>query len=182
MEAYLDLDAGLTERLWSHLLQDDNEQVAVVFASTSLCEGAIIFDGEDLFLAGPPDFAIQSEFHVELADDARSRIIKRAWDSATTPVEFHSHPSDVRGANFSWSDMRGFADYVPHCRWRLRNRPYLALVVSPGGMDALAWVDASPRPIPLKAIREGGLVIRTPTNQTIQDLGQPSVGASSDGQ
>ena len=57
---------------------------------------------------------------------------------------------------FSPSDMYGFSDYVPHCRWRLRGRPYLAVVVSPAGMDALAWTSADGKAIGLDAIRPAG--------------------------
>lgn len=131
MSVYLDLPPGLKEKLWSHLLQDRVEQVAFVFAEVVVDGEATVFAARDHYLAGPGDFDIHSQFHVELTDEARSRVIKRAWDTRTTPVELHSHPGDRQGAGFSPSDMHGFAEYVPHCRWRLRGRPYLAIVVSP---------------------------------------------------
>jgi hypothetical protein len=166
----LDLPAGLKKKLWSHLLQNEVEQVAFVFAEAAAEGDATVFTAKDHFLASPCDFEIHSEFHVELTDEARSRIIKRAWDTGTTPVEFHSHPGDWRGAKFSPSDMYGFAEFVPHCRWRLRGRPYLAIVVSPAGADALAWTDASGQPVGLTAMRLSGSRVVVPTNQTIDDL------------
>ena len=71
---------------------------------------------------------------------------------------------------FSPSDMYEFAEFVPHCRWRLRGRPYLAIVVSPAGADALAWIEASGEPVGLTAIRVSGRWAVVPTNQTIDDL------------
>ncbi len=167
MNVFLDLPAGLKDLLWFHLLQSEVEQVAFVFAGIQVEGDATLFVAHDHYLAESGDFEIHSEFHVELADQARSRIIKRAWDTATTPVEFHSHPSDFWGAKFSPSDMHGFSEFVPHCRWRLRGRPYLTIVVSPAGADALAWLDKSGEPVGLTAIRAAGKEVVVPTNQTI---------------
>jgi proteasome lid subunit RPN8/RPN11 len=167
---FLDLRAGLKEELWAQLLQNHTEQVAIVFAVVEPKDDAIVFSTKDAYLATAADFEIQSEFHVELADEARARIIKRAWDTGTSPVEFHSHPGDCWGAKFSPSDISGFSEYVPHCRWRLRGRPYLAVVVSPAGMDALAWTGTDGKPVGLDAIRPAGSTAIIPTNQTINSL------------
>ncbi len=129
-----------------------------------------MFTAKDAYLATAGDFETHSEFHIELTDEARARIIKAAWDTGTSPVEFHSHPGDCWGAMFSPSDMYGFSDYVPHCRWRLRGRPYLAMVVSPAGMDALAWISADGNPVGLESIRSEGAAPVVPTNQTIKNL------------
>ncbi len=169
MPVFLDLPVGLKEELWSHLLQNETEQVAFVFAAVAADGDTTVFAAQDHYLAAPDDFRIHSEFHVELTDEARSRIIKRAGDTGTTLVELHSHPGDVWGAMFSPSDMYGFSDFVPHCRWRLRNRPYLAVVVSPAGADALAWTDQSGQPVALAAIRAAGVPVVVPTNQTVNN-------------
>jgi hypothetical protein len=79
-------------------------------------------------------------------------LIKRAWDSGTSLVEFHSHPRDRWQAMFSPSDLAGFDEFVPHCWWRLRGRPYLAVVVAQRSVDALAWVTDPRRPVRLDAI------------------------------
>src|SRR5260370_18390678 len=102
---YLDMPAGLKEQLWPHILQNDVEEVAFVFAAVETAGDVTVFTAKDHYLATPADFEIQSEFHVELSDEARARIIKRAWDTGTTPVELHSHPGDRWGAMFSTSDM-----------------------------------------------------------------------------
>ena len=170
MTVFLELQAGLKEELWAHLLQNDVEQVAIVFTTVEAEGDTTVFVAKDFYLATPDDFEIHSEFHVELTDKARARIIKSAWDSGTSPVEFHSHPGDYWGAMFSPSDMYGFSDYVPHCRWRLRGRPYLAVVVSPAGMDALAWIGAAGEPVGLTAIRPAGGADIVPTNRTIDNL------------
>jgi hypothetical protein len=170
---FLDLQRGLRAQLWVHLLQNDVEQVAIVFAAVDAQADAIVFRTKEVYLATPDDFEIHSGYHIELTDEARARIIKQAWDTGTTPVEFHSHPGDAGDlwpAMFSASDMYGFSDYVPHCRWRLRGRPYLAVVVSNNGFDALVWAGTDNEPAALYAIREPGSAPIMPTNRSIDSL------------
>ena len=170
MTAFLDLQPGLGANLWAHLLQNEIEQVAIVFASVESQGDVTVFGAKEVYFATPDDFAFHSGFHIELTDEARARIIKRAWDTGTSPVEFHSHPGGLGPAMFSASDMDGFSDYVPNCRWRLRGRPYLAVVVSPNGFDALVWAGADDQPAALDAIREAGAPPVVPTNRTIDSL------------
>lgn len=170
MTVFFDLRAGLKEQLWAHLLQNDIEHVAIVFAAVEAKGDTTVFIAEHVYLATADDFEIHSEFHVELTDEARARIIKRAWDIGTSPVEFHSHPGDHWSAMFSPSDMYGFSEYVPHCRWRLRGRPYLAVAITPAGMDALAWTETGAEPVGLDAIRIAGGATIFPTNRTIRSL------------
>ena len=94
----------------------------------------------------PPEaFEIQSAYHVTLRDGARPELIKWAWDSDACLVEAHSH-ADHGLAGFSPSDIWGFEEWVPHVRWRLRGRPYAAIVTAGDSFDALAWVDGSGEP------------------------------------
>jgi hypothetical protein len=167
VNTFLDLSQRLQEELWTHLLQNNLEQVSFVFASVEVVSDSTVFTAQEHYLAVPDDFSIHSECHVELTDDARAKTIKRAWDTGTTPVELHSHPGDHWGAMFSPSDMHGFADFVPHCRWRLRGRPYLAIVVTPYAADALAWVEGRNDPSGLAAIRVTGGHAIFPTRRTI---------------
>src|SRR5262249_44961298 len=146
-------------RLWAHLLQNEVEQVVIVYAAVEAQGDDLVFRARDVYFATPDDFEVHSGYHIELTDEARARIIKTAWDTGTTPVELHSHPSCASGRwppMFSASDMSGFSEYVPPCRWRLRGRPSLAVVVSPNSFDALVWAGADPHPAALAAIREPG--------------------------
>lgn len=85
------------------------------------------------------DIESRSSQHVVLADGVRPRLIKTAWDRDQCLIEAHSHgPRGV--AEFSASDLLGFEEWVPHVLWRLRGRPYVALVAASEAWDALAWV------------------------------------------
>lgn len=91
----------------------------------------------------PPEaFEHQSAYHVTLRDELRPEIIKWAWDAGTSLVEVHSHGDDGI-ASFSPSDIWGFDEWVPHVRWRLRGRPYAAIVTAGDTFDALAWIDGN---------------------------------------
>jgi len=83
-------------------------------------------------------YEFQNDFHVSLTDEVRPEIIKWAWDSGKSLVEVHSHGGEWP-ASFSPSDMFGFDEWVPHLWWRLRGRPYAAIVTASESLDALAW-------------------------------------------
>lgn len=85
-------------------------------------------------------FEFQSAYRVALRDEMRPEVIKWAWDAGASLVEAHSHINDGI-ASFSPSDLYGFDEWVPHVRWRLRERPYAAIVIAGDTFDALAWID-----------------------------------------
>lgn len=94
----------------------------------------------------PPEaFEFQSAYHVTLRDEVRPEVIKWAWDAGACLVEVHSH-GDAGPAGFSPSDIWGFEAWVPHVRWRLRGRPYAAIVTAGDTFDALAWLNGSAEP------------------------------------
>lgn len=155
-------------RLWSHLLpqNSDTEQAAFLFCTTTQDEEGIVFEAVDHALFGPSDFVVQYEDYIELTDESRSGIIKRAHRSNTALAELHSHPGAWPAA-FSMSDRNGLRETVPHMRWRLQNRPYLAIVVAPSGFDALVWSPKANRPEPLAGIDVDGALLK-PTNNSLR--------------
>lgn len=155
-------------RLWSHLLPENTkkEQAAFLFCNVDddSNEG-LIFHTVALKLLRTTDFTVQHEDYIELTDDTLSNLIKQAHTTGTTLVEIHSHPG-LWPAVFSFSDREGLKETVPHMRWRLKQRPYLAIVVAPSGFDALVWLGASKIPEPLGKIDVEGEMF-TPTNNSI---------------
>ena len=124
------------ERLRDHLeASDEVEQVA--FLLTEPYAGDETLRVAAIQLIEAEDFNLQSGYHVELADEVRPDLIKRAWEEEACVIEVHSHLDGP--ARFSWSDLAGFDEWVPHMRWRLRGRPYAALVFAPDDFDALVW-------------------------------------------
>jgi proteasome lid subunit RPN8/RPN11 len=164
----LKLAASDHVRLWSHLLPETtrNEQAAFLFCKTAQVNGGLVFEAVDHVLLGPSDFAAQYADYIELSDEARIRLIKSAHHSGTSLAELHSHPGPWPAA-FSISDRMGLKETVPHMRWRLKQRPYLAIVVAPSGFDALVWAQNAAIPEPLTGIDVDGTLM-VPTNNSLE--------------
>jgi hypothetical protein len=110
----------------------------------------------------PEGFEYQGAYHVSLTDEMKTDVIRWAWDAGASLVEAHSHIGFER-AKFSPSDLWGFREWVPHLFWRLRARPYAALVVAGDTFDALAWIEAadSPEQVERVDIDDGTLLVAT---------------------
>lgn len=163
MGVSLSLSEQLDTALASHLASGDVEQVAFLFSEPYDGQSSLNVVG---FYPVPPDgFDFQSDYHVALTDAVRATVIKRAWDCGGCLIEAHSH-EHAGPVGFSRSDLSGFADWVPHVRWRLRRRPYIALVFGHETFDALVWLDGLDRPEPLQRLRAEGRPDQLPTNRT----------------
>jgi hypothetical protein len=120
----------------------------------------MVFDIIEHALLEHRDFAAQYSDYLELADEARVRIIKHAHALKACLVEIHSHPW-TWPAEFSPSDRAGLKETVPHMRWRLKERPYLAVVVAQTSYDALVWALAGDEPAPLVVEVDGERLLPT---------------------
>lgn len=116
--------------------------------------GNSAFKYVDWFSAPASGFASRSAYHLELSDETRATVIKRAHDLGASLVELHSHVG-LGPARFSLSDLAGFRDFVPHVFWRLANRPYLAVVMARTGFDGFVWTRDPDTPARLRGIQAG---------------------------
>jgi len=135
MAARIRIKSAMFDELERHL--DQPELAAFLLAD---------FDGHDFevveirAVAGD-GYSSRSNYHLELADSARPQLIAWALERELCLIEVHSHGPDF--PQFSRSDQLGFLDWVPHVRWRLRGRPYAALVRSGDEWDGLAWAGSA---------------------------------------
>jgi hypothetical protein len=168
MTAAVLIEPQMRNAVWRHLLppEQEVEQAAFLYATVTDKQFQIT-DWEPLVT---PDFVIQTSFHIELTDGVRARVIKRAHDSGLALLEIHSHLGKWL-AQFSPSDLAGFQDWVPHVRWRLRGKPYGALVATHSGFDGLAWIDE--QPVVLNMIVGGR--IRTATGLSAKETYEKSI-------
>ena len=164
----LKLEKDLQTHLWSHLLPKDTkkEQAAFLFCTTVSDDDSLVFEAMDHALLSPTDFAAQYCDYIELTDETRISLIKRAHNLNASLVEMRSHPGPWPAA-FSFSDRNGLRETVPHMRWRLRKRPYMAIVVAPSGYDALVWNGDAKIPEALAGIEVGGHLMH-PTNASLE--------------
>lgn len=149
------MNSELAAELWHHLIGGERgvEEVAFLFASFSREHRA--FQVTEQYLVPPTGFAFSSRWHFELSDETRALVIKRAHDLGMSLIEVHSH-DDPDPPRFSPTDLLGLAEFVPHVWWRLKGRPYAAVVVAPGGLDGLAWTEGPDAPVALAGIEVNG--------------------------
>lgn len=157
-EAVLELPRTVHEELQRHLLRKphDTEEAAFVFAKHSGVDNR--FTHVESFPVPPEGFVVQLPYHFELTDETRARVIKRAHDLGSSVIELHSHTGPWP-AQFSPSDWSGFEEVVPHVWWRLKNRPYAAVVVTKTGFDAFAWLADPNTPARLGGISVDGQLL-----------------------
>ena len=163
----LKMDRNLKDRLWSHLLPKNTvqEQAAFLFCVAEPADSGLRFVAIDQTLLESDDFVAQRTDYLELKDETRINLIRRAHVLEASLAELHSHPRPWPAA-FSMSDRMGLKETVAHMRWRLKNRPYLAMVVAPSGFDALVWPHDAKTPQPLAGIDIGDELM-TPTNHSL---------------
>jgi hypothetical protein len=164
MKTILEITEGEYDGVMTHLLprQSDREQAAFLFATSERGGFETWFRVIETRELRPADFAVQGGYYIELEDDIRAGLIKRAHDLDASLIEIHSHVGPWP-AEFSVSDRQGLRDTVPHMFWRLKKRPYFALVVTERDFDALVWIDDACIPRRLDALMVGNRSL-TPTN------------------
>lgn len=142
MKYFLEMNGRIHDELWGHLLPLGafKESAAFLFVEPVTSNGFVRFRIKDRYLAKPEDFAHQYSDYLELSDEARMRLIKSAHQLGLSIVEMHSHTGPFP-AGFSVSDRMGLKETVPHMFWRLKRKPYAAIVVTRSGFDALLWWD-----------------------------------------
>jgi len=165
------LDAGTYRQLREHLAGCEHayEEAAFLFCRLTQEQDTIRLMLAEISLLPPEAFARRSGFYLELTDETRASLIKRAHDLNCCLVETHSHPGQVK-AEFSWSDLQGFEEFVPHVRWRLKGLPYVAIVFGPNSFDALVWQGKSNVTSQLTAVAVDNKRL-LPTGRTLSKLG-----------
>lgn len=163
----LSIPAAIYDELIAHLSSSKVEQVAFLFTEPPI-------DGQPLrvvevYIVPHAGFDVQTSYHVALTDAVRAEVIKRAHDVGGCLVEVHSHGGGPP-VWFSGSDLHGFEDWVPHVRWRLRQRPYIALVFAGEAVDALVWDGDDDMPAPLCRLDVDGRESQAPSGITLRRL------------
>jgi len=163
------------DEVWNHLLpeEDQREHAAFMFAEFMEKPEYPNLLVHELLLVKEGSFVEQKQDYLELSDEIRLQVIKKAHNTGLALIELHSHPFPGKwAASFSLADMTGLSETVPNMLWRLPNRPYTAIVVAPTGFDALIWSE------PGKADGIECLIVDqkklTPTNYTIGELDERS--------
>ena len=171
-------DAAWRE-LKEHLLPPNSqtEEGAFILARHDATdEQEVVFQHIQTVLLTRNDYEFQESDYLELTDATKGRLIKLAHDQQAALVEFHSHIGPYP-ACLSPSDMAGLSEFAPHVIWRLKGRPYAAVVVTKSGIDGLAWLSQKAPPVMLKSILVGnqhlkatGLSFRISRRRTYEQI------------
>lgn len=162
MAITLHIPAQIAHRLERHLSEGPDEQLAFMLAAWDGDRAAVT----DLHLVANAAFDIQTPWHLSLSDEERATVIKWAHERDAALVEAHVHRQGDP-AEFSASDRKGLGSFVPHVWWRLRHRPYLALVFAETTVDGLAWRIDPTTPEAVGALCVEGRSDRSPTGLTL---------------
>lgn len=149
------------QRIWRHLVGDGlpAESAGFLFVKHRLQGDEEWFEHLEWYPVPDDGYLARTGHHFELTDHTRAQVIKRAHDLEASIVEFHSHGGPWPAA-FSSSDQLGFREFVPHIWWRLKERPYLAVVVTRYDFDSLAWMVDPKTPQRLDCIVVDELVLK----------------------
>ncbi len=167
----ISITAAEFDRLIAHLGSSEDEQVAFLFAART---GPAQLGVEEVYLVPAEGFVRQSPYHLALTDEIRALVIGRATALEACLIEVHSH-ENLAPVWFSPTDLSGFEEWVPHVRWRLGARPYVALVFGGEDFDALSWESDSDLPTAFGALLVDGEV-RKPSQITIERLSEADHG------
>lgn len=153
VEAYLHVSSTIHAALLDHLIPTQflSEEAAFLYAKPGSDGDPAAFQCVAWDPISADGFVTKSRHFLELSDTARATAIKRAHDLGASLVEFHSHVT-ARLASFSPSDIAGFEEFVPHVWWRLKGRPYFAVVVTKSSFDGFAWLTSPDTPVCLAGI------------------------------
>lgn len=127
----------VSARLLSHL-RAQPEQVAFLQGFATDDRDSFLLD--QIFLVTADEIELGWS-HVTLGEEARRRLFSWTAQQADVLVEAHSHGVLGDPVGLSITDLDGLSEWVPHMRWRLSGRPYVALVFGQESMDGVAWVD-----------------------------------------
>ena len=142
--------------LKNHLLpkQLSAEECAFVFVDYQFEDSQVNFSYKDSYYLKQEDFVFRSEYHFEVKDHVRAKMIKQAHDMNLVLMEAHSH-IEQKDAKFSPTDWIGFNEFVPHVIWRLKGKPYIAIVFASNSFDGLVWFQNHQHPMQLDKIVAG---------------------------
>lgn len=161
MSVTISIPEDLYDRLQAHLLPPDSpdEQAAFLFARATTIHIGCRFEVIDHVLVEQEGIEYHPSGYLELADTTRAWVVKKAHDLGTSLIEMHSHRFPFP-AIFSPTDITGLREFVPHMWWRLKGKPYLALVVAPDSFDAFAWLTHPKKPKSINYLLVGRRIIR----------------------
>jgi len=157
------IPTGIHDRIRDHLFQSELEQAAFLFASTEVDAGGIRFHVQDCYLVPSAGWDVQMDVYLEMSDEERAKILKMARDRNAAIIDCHSHPHSQEEVWFSPSDLAGITEFGQYVKWKLKGRPFAALVFAEASIDGVVWHGEFAGAEPLSALSIEGQARLRPT-------------------
>lgn len=152
MTPSIHMSASINAEILRHLFPKDDRREQGGFLFCRYQEEEQVFEVLEWAPMSGSDYVAQERDYLELSDESRAKLIKKAHDMEAALVEIHCHPGQ-HNVGFSKADWHGFREFVPHIRWRLKGRPYAALVFGYQCVDGFAWLGIQKTPVAVSGIR-----------------------------
>lgn len=136
----------------SHLFKGQKEQGCFLFCDTRFNGGVINLYVKEVHLIKADKWDYQSDFHLELKDEEKVKIMLMARKENCDLIECHSHRSSGV-AKFSPSDSHGLDEFVQYVWWKLPGKIYGALVWTKNDVAGQVWLPKKSVPISIREIR-----------------------------
>ena len=136
----------------SHLFKGRKEQGCFLFVDANFYSTVINLFVKKVHLIKADKWAHQSDFHLELKDEEKVKVMLMAKKMNYDLIECHSHCSNGV-ARFSPSDVHGLDEFIRYVWWKLPGKIYGALVWTENDVAGQVWLPKKNVPLPLDEIR-----------------------------
>ena len=155
----------LFNKIHEFFVSNKRERAVFLLLRRERGKKSVIFKTIDYYFV-PVNMLNHSVYTVELREKVLPKIIKWAWDKKCSLAEIHSHPLSEKDTTFSYSDLLGMEEFVSHVWWRLKKRPYFAIVMGKNDFDALVWLTEPDKPQKIEGLLVDKELLK-PTNKTL---------------
>jgi hypothetical protein len=136
----------------SHLFKGQKEQGCFLFTDARFSGAVINLYVKEVHFIRADKWDYQSNFHLELKDEEKVKVMLMAKKFNYDLIECHSHRSSGI-AKFSSSDTHGLDEFVRYVWWKLPGRIYGALVWTKNDVAGCAWLPKKNVPLSISEIR-----------------------------
>lgn len=135
-----------------YLFKDHKEQGCFLFIDVRFYGAVLNLFVKEVHLIKSDRWNYQSDFHLELKDEEKVKVMLMARRKNYDLIECHSHCSSGV-AQFSHSDMHGLDEFVRYVWWKLPGKIYGALVWTEDDVTGKVWLPQNSVPLPISEIR-----------------------------
>jgi len=139
MTYIITIPPGISDKLQTHLFQNQLEQGAFLFAKVNRSQDLVNFQVVEMYQIPSEGWEVQLEVYLEMRDSERAKIMQMARSIECAAIDCHSHPDSGTQVAFSPSDRGGITDFAKYAKWKLPGQPFAAMVWGEQSVDAIAW-------------------------------------------